>query len=150
MTYCHEKLPVIPSLRRSRSDRCLLGPEPIGGIWFVLRDVAVFDEDDVRLPNNDSAVGLPDDEAVVAGVVECVCGCIDGSSLTESNDDSSGKNVFIAEPLPPLRLQLAADVGADTEPGINLLMYFLRGESLNEPCFGEQSRDILFLLWYMY
>lgn len=31
-TYCHEKLPVIPSLRRSRNERCRLGPEPICGI----------------------------------------------------------------------------------------------------------------------
>lgn len=30
-TYCHEKLPVMPSLRRSRSERCLLGPGPVSG-----------------------------------------------------------------------------------------------------------------------
>lgn len=27
-TYCQEKLPVIPSFRRSRNERCRLGPEP--------------------------------------------------------------------------------------------------------------------------
>lgn len=27
-TYCQVKLPVMPSFNRSRSDRCLLGPEP--------------------------------------------------------------------------------------------------------------------------
>lgn len=88
------------------------------------------------LLNIDRAVGLPDAVACAAGV----CGCIDGSSVTESNDDSSGKNVFIAEPLPPLKLQLAAVFGGVFD--INLLTYFLRGDSANEPeCFGEQSRD---------
>uniref|UniRef100_A0A1B0BMS0 Uncharacterized protein n=1 Tax=Glossina palpalis gambiensis TaxID=67801 RepID=A0A1B0BMS0_9MUSC len=35
-TYCQVKLPVIPSLRRSRNERCLLGPEPLncGSIGF--------------------------------------------------------------------------------------------------------------------
>ncbi len=51
-TYCHVKLPVMPSLRRSRNDRCRLGPEPIGG-------------NDVLPPRFmllwiDSVVGLPD------------------------------------------------------------------------------------------
>lgn len=51
-TYCHVKLPVMPSLRRSRNDRCRLGPEPIGG-------------NDVLPPRFmllwiDNVVGLPD------------------------------------------------------------------------------------------
>lgn len=133
-TYCHVKLPVMPSFRRSRRERCRLGPEPTGGIAFAPFD----DDDDVILLKMDSAVGLPD-EVVCAAVEWC---CSDGlSSFTESNDDSSGKNVLMAVPLPPLMLQLAAEL----PPIILLIVYFLRvwwlGDSLNEPCFGEQSRD---------
>lgn len=107
----------MPSFRRSRNERCLDGPEPIGGIAFAPFD----DDDDVILLNMDNAVGLPDDE------VECVavfcCGCVGGlSSFAESNDVSSGKNVLMAVPLPPLILQLAAEL----PPIILLIVYFLR------------------------
>lgn len=152
----------MPSLRRSRSERCRLGPEPIGGIWFAATLDGNDDDDDVMLLNIDN--GLPVDEAV-NGAGEYCCGrcwccCIAGlSSVTESNDDSSGKNVLMAVPLPPLKLQLAAEPQAlpppprlpllppppPPTPIILLIVYFLRvwwlGESLNEPCFGEQSRD---------
>lgn len=41
MTYCHVKLPVMPSFKRSRSERCRLGPEPIGGnVGLSLTDAA--------------------------------------------------------------------------------------------------------------
>lgn len=36
VTYCQEKLPVMPSFSRSRNDLCLLGPEPPAGPWPVL------------------------------------------------------------------------------------------------------------------
>lgn len=139
-TYCHEKLPVMPSLRRSRNERCRLGPEPTGGIALAATLFGDVDDDDVILLKMDIAVGLPDVE-VAYGAGECCC-CANGlSSLTESNDDSSGKNVLMAVPLPPLILQLAAE----PPPIILLIVYFLRvwwlGDSLNEPCFGEQSRD---------
>lgn len=56
----------MPSLRRSRSERCRLGPEPIGGIVFVFAATldGNDDDDDVILLNRDIAVGLPVDEAV--------------------------------------------------------------------------------------
>lgn len=126
----------MPSLRRSRRERCRLGPEPIGGIAFV----PFGDDDDVILLNMDK-VGLPDDEVECVAVVCCCADKI--SSFAESNDDSSGKNVLMAVPLPPLILQLAAEF----PPIILPIVYFdLRdwwlGDSLNEPCFGEQSRDV--------
>lgn len=150
----------MPSLRRSRNERCRLGPEPIGGIWFAATLDGNDDDDDVMLLNSDNAVGLPVDDEPVNGAGEYGCGwcccCIAGlSSFTESNDDSSGKNVLIAVPLPPLMLQLAAEplplppilplLPPPPTPIILLIVYFLRvwwlGDSLNEPCFGEQSRD---------
>lgn len=36
-TYGHGRLPEIPSFKRSRNDRCRLGPEPIGGNDGLLR-----------------------------------------------------------------------------------------------------------------
>lgn len=46
------KLPVMPSRRRSRNDRCRLGPEPIGGnVVGLVRDI---------LLSRDSVVGLPE------------------------------------------------------------------------------------------
>ena len=65
-TYCHVKLPLMPSLRRSRRERCLLGPEPIG-IAFAPFD----DDDDVILLKMDRAVGLPDEEVECAVSVCC-------------------------------------------------------------------------------
>lgn len=134
-TYCHVKLPVIPSLRRSRNERCLLGPDPMGIALLLARD----DDEEVILPKIDKAVGLLPD--VTCGVGECCCCCCNNefSSVVESND-SSGNTVLMAVPLPPLKLQLAADVVP--LPIIVLLMpNFLRGESVIEPCFGEHSRD---------
>lgn len=43
-TYGQGRLPEMPSFRRSRSDRCRLGPEPIGGNDGLLR---ADDDDDV-------------------------------------------------------------------------------------------------------
>lgn len=111
----------MPSLRRSRNERCRLGPEPTGGIALAATLFGDVDDDDVILLKMDIAVGLPDVE-VAYGAGECCC-CANGlSSLTESNDDSSGKNVLMAVPLPPLILQLAAE----PPPIILLIVYFLR------------------------
>lgn len=119
-TYCQVKLPVIPSLSRSRNERWRLGPDPSGGIVVFCW---VRDGDDVMLLNIDSVVGLPDAVSAVG--------------LLDSNDDSSAKNVLIALPLPPLTLPLAA-------VAILLTVGFLREWALASPielCFGEQSRD---------
>lgn len=45
ITYGHGRLPEIPSLRRSRSDLCRLGPEPIGGRDGLLRADDDADDD---------------------------------------------------------------------------------------------------------
>lgn len=111
----------MPSLRRSRKERCRLGPEPMGGIAFAPFD----DDDDVILLKMDRAVGLPDDEVECVAVV-CCCAVDDRlsiSSLAESNDDSSGKNVLMAVPLPPLTLDC---IEAEFPPIILLIVYFLR------------------------
>lgn len=70
LTYCHEKLPVIPSLSRSRNERCRFGPEELtGGITLARGDVKL---DDVILLNMDKGVGLP-----VADAATCCGGCVD-------------------------------------------------------------------------
>lgn len=46
-TYGHGRLPEMPSFKRSRNDRCRLGPEPIGGNDGLLR--ADNDDDDPLL-----------------------------------------------------------------------------------------------------
>lgn len=133
-TYCHVKLPAIPSLRRSRNERCLLGPGPMGIALLLARD----DDDEVILPKIDKAVGLLPDVTCGAGD-ECCC-ANEFSSVVESNDSSGNTTVLMAVPLPPLKLQLAAVV----EPLIIglLIANFLRGESvIDPPCFGEHSRD---------
>lgn len=62
MTYCQEKLPVMPSLRRSRKDRCRLGPEPVSGgrMGFSPSSitVAMFDADvEMGAPGACSMIG---------------------------------------------------------------------------------------------
>ena len=52
-TYCQVKLPVMPSRSRSRSERCRLGPGPVGSVGG-LPVVDIFE-----LPNSDNLVGLP-------------------------------------------------------------------------------------------
>lgn len=55
----------MPSFRRSRNERCRLGPEPSGGrtdvCGFVRDDDDSDDDDDDKLFSMDSVVGLPDD-----------------------------------------------------------------------------------------
>lgn len=60
-TYCHEKLPVIPSFKRSRNDLCRLGPEPIGGNVGLPRDtlLLLFIDRVVGLPDDIDSGGLP-------------------------------------------------------------------------------------------
>ena len=116
------KLPVIPSFRRSRRERCRDGPEPIGG-----KDVGLVLDMLLRI---DSVVGLPDDIDTV--------GLLD---LCESNEDAASSDELVT--LPP--------VNADINGVATCLLAFC-GMSMNERCFGEQSRedDILIRFFWFY
>lgn len=74
MTYCQVKLPVMPSRKRSRNERCRLGPEPIGGkLVGLVRD---------KLLSNDNVVGLPPDDVDTGGLLDDKC--IDSIELSSS------------------------------------------------------------------
>lgn len=66
-TYGQGRLPEMPSFKRSRSDRCRLGPEPIGGNDGLLR----ADDEDVapEKVGGDAMLGGGDGGA---GALRCI------------------------------------------------------------------------------
>lgn len=111
LTYCQVKLPVIPSRRRSRNERCRLGPEPIGGkLVGLVRD---------KLLSKDSVVGLPDATG----------------GLFDRCDSVVSSSIGAAAPWMPM------PIGGGVWPLDRLWLWWVI--SLNDRCFGEQSRDIL-------
>lgn len=126
----------MPSLRRSRNERCLLGPEPIGGnIVGLVRDILLRNDSVVGLPDGIDTVGLPD-------------------KLESSDDGSSDELAPVLAPAPAPEVILVLVPKPITEDTVVLFCLFLLiGMSINERCFGEQSRDddmiyLFFLLMF--
>lgn len=102
---------MIPSRRRSRNERCRLGPEPIGGkLVGLVRD---------KLLSKDSVVGLPDATG----------------GLFDRCDSVVSSSMGAAAPWMPM------PIGGGVWPLGRLWLWWVI--SLNDRCFGEQSRDIV-------
>lgn len=131
----------MPSLRRSRNERCRLGPEPSGGkidvIGFVRDDDDNDDDDDDKLFSMDSVVGLPDEAAAAAWFVTIV-GLHEKCDSIVDNGDSLNGPISLPLLLPTLPV---LGGGMVIFPIVRGLRLNDPGISINDRCFGEPSRD---------